>query len=108
MPYMFVTAFFPSEKAKDVGTRYLEERKKFPRDRSLMKVIVEAVKTTTDGIKTVGISQIKEGKLEAAMIRQQNASALYHDIEGYEYSIDIYWTAAEALAVIGMEPPKDE
>ena len=108
MPYMFITAHFPSNMAKAVGSTYLEERKKFPRDRSLGKVVVEAVKPRENGIETIGILQIKEGKLEAALKRQQDASALYHDIEGYEYSIDIYWNAAEALGVIGMEPPADD
>ena len=105
MLYMFITAHFPSNKAIEVGKTYLEERKNFPRDRSLGKVVVEAVKPRDHGIETIGILQNKEGKLEAALKRQQDASAMYHDIDGYEYSIDIYWNAAEALGVIGMKSP---
>ena len=67
MPYMFITAHFPSNIAKEVGKTYLEERKKFPRDRSLGKVLVEAVKPRENGIETMGILQIKEGKLEVRL-----------------------------------------
>jgi len=107
MPYYVITSWFPTNKAVEVANRYLEERKKYPRDRSLGKIVVEAIKPSENGIMTIGIMDVKEGKLEEAILRQQNIQVMYHKIEGYRYKIDVWWNPAEALAMIGMKAPEE-
>jgi hypothetical protein len=107
MPYIVLTARFPLNKATEVAEKYIEERKSFPPDRSLVKELVpNAIKVDKDKIKSIYIAEVKEGKLNEALIRQQNAMIMYHDIEGYEYTIDFYFNVVEAMGMIGMKAPE--
>ncbi len=106
MPYIVIRSWFPSYKASEVAKTYIEERKKYPRDRTLGKIVAEAVRSEEDGIMSMGIMEVKEGKLEEALNRRQNIEVLYHDIEGYKYKLSVWWTAVEALAMIGMKAPE--
>ena len=107
MPYIVVTAWFPLNKATEAAEKYLEERKAFPPDKSLVKELVaNAIKVDKNKIRSIYIAQVKEGKLNEALMRQQNAMILYHDIEGYEYTIEICFTVVEAMGMIGMKPPE--
>ena len=79
--------------------------KEYPPDEALgTQVVPAASKTTHQGVKVLGVTEVKQGQLEAAMERVQNALAMFLNIPGFEYSIDIYATAAEAMATIGMKP----
>ena len=105
--YIVTSSFYPSDKATEVAKKYLEMLKKFPPDETLGSLVVPAaVKTTECGIKVIGIVEVKEGKLEKAFDRAINEMALFLSIVGFEYSIDIYTSAAEAMATIGMSLPK--
>ena len=107
MPYIVVNSAFPLNKGTEAAERYLEERKKFPPDKSLIKEVVpNAIKIDKDKIRATYIAEVKEGKLNEALTRQQNAMILYHDIEGYEYNIDICFNIVEAMGMIGMKPPE--
>ena len=107
MPYIVVTARFPLNKGSEAAEKYIEERKAFPPDRSLVKELVpNAIKIDNDKIKSIYIAEVKEGKLNEALTRQQNAMIIYHDIEGYEYTIDVCFTVVEAMGMIGMKAPE--
>ena len=54
---------------------------------------------------TIGITEVKEGKLEAAYLRATSMMAMFHSIQGFEYRVDIYLKVEEALKVIGMSLP---
>lgn len=107
MAYLVTTSLYPSDKAMEVAERYLEMLKEYPPDEALgTQVVPAASKTTHQGVKVLGVTEVKQGQLEAAMERVQNALAMFLNIPGFEYSIDIYATAAEAMATIGMKLPE--
>ena len=103
MPYIVTHSLYPTHKIPEVAKRYLKVMEKFPPDETLSEVIVPAsVKATERGIATIGISLVKEGKLEEALARTTQSMVMYHDIEGYEFSVEVQNTVSEALAFIGM------
>ncbi|NHI89119.1 MAG: hypothetical protein EAX87_06315 [Candidatus Thorarchaeota archaeon] len=103
MPYIVTHSRYPTHKIPEVSKRYLEVMKKFPPDETLSEEIVPAsVKATELGIATIGISLVKEGKLDEALKRTTQSMLMYHDIEGYEFSIEVQNTVSEALAFLGM------
>jgi hypothetical protein len=107
MPYLITTSLYPSDKAAEAGKRYLEALNKYPPDGNLgAQVIPAAVKATPQGIRVIGISEVKEGKLEEAYTRTVSMMAMFHSIVGFEYTVDIYLKAEEALPLIGMSLPE--
>jgi hypothetical protein len=106
MPYIITTTLYPSDKVTDVAKMYLEAIKKYPPDESLGTTIVPAaVIATLQGIKVITIIEVKKGKLEDAQTRMANIMAMFHSIQGYEYSMETYLKVEEALGVIGMSLP---
>ena len=106
MPYLITTSLYPTDKATEVGKRYLEALNKYPPDESLAtNVVPAAVKATAQGIRVIGISEVKEGKFEEAYTRTVNMMVMFHNIEGFEYTVDIYLKVEEALPLIGMSLP---
>jgi hypothetical protein len=106
MPYIITTALYPSDKATDVAKRYLEAINKYPPDDSLGTTIVPAaVIATLQGIKVLTITDVKKGKLEDAQTRWANILAMFHNIHGYESSMETYMKIEEAMGVIGMSLP---
>jgi hypothetical protein len=103
MPYLITTSLYPSDKAAEVAKRYLEAITKYPPDGNLGTLIVPAaVKTTLEGIKVIGIIEVKKGKFEDALTRSTAMMSMFLSIQGYEYTIDSYATVEEALKTIGM------
>lgn len=106
MPYVVIKTWFPSNKANEVAKKYIEERKKYPFDRSLGKEVVSAVSSDENGIISMGIIDVKEGKLEETLTRDSNIGVMYFNIEGYKRKQEVWSTAAEAFAFIGMKAPE--
>jgi len=107
MPYIITTSLYPSHKASEVAEKYLEAIQKYPPDVNLANdVVPAAVKATGQGIKIMGISEVKEGKLEESYARTVNMMVMFQSIAGFEYSMDIYYTVTEALTLIGMSLPE--
>jgi hypothetical protein len=103
MPYIFTTSMYPSDKVNEVAKRYLEAMAKYPPDASLGTLIVPAaVITTLQGIKTIGIMEVKKGNLEDAMARVANMMSMFFSIQGFEYTMERYATVEEAMKTIGM------
>ena len=103
MSYIFTTSLYPSDKTAEVAKRYLEAIVKYPPDASLgTRIVPAAVITTLQGIKTIGITEVKKGKLEDAITRVAEMMAMFHSIEGFEYTIERYATVEEAMKTIGM------
>ena len=106
MPYIINTSVYPSDKAKEVAERYIEVIGKYPPDENTgTPVVPVAAKTTNQGLKVMTITEVKTGKLEDALNRAVNAMAMFNDIEGFEYTIDIYMTLSEGMATLGMSMP---
>ena len=107
MPYILSTSLYPSDKAIEVAEKYLEALKKYPPDETLTnEVVPAAVKTTRQGIEVIAIAEVKEGQLEAALRTFGSTYAMFQSIVGFEYSIDVYATVAEAMTTIGMSLPE--
>ncbi|NVM00743.1 MAG: hypothetical protein HWN67_00285 [Candidatus Helarchaeota archaeon] len=107
MVLIVTTVLYPHGKAKDVGKKYIEVLKKFPPDRSLAKTVLVAARATKDGIKVIGISDVKKGKYKEALIRLVQSEQEYTDIEGFTYEIETYLDITEAMPIVGLEAPED-
>jgi hypothetical protein len=107
MPYIITTSLYPSDISPEVAKRYLEAIQKYPIDESLSSPVVPAaVKATHQGIEVIMITEPKEGKLQEAYALGVNRMVMFHSIEGFEYSMDIYYTLTEAMTAIGMSLPE--
>jgi hypothetical protein len=106
MPYLVTTSIYPSEKVNEVAAKYLEVLEKFPHDDSLGTTFLPASAISThQGIKGLGISEILDGKLDVAFNRDASMMAMFNDISGFEYTIEVYMKVDEAMAAIGMTMP---
>jgi hypothetical protein len=106
MPYVLIKTWFPPHKSEEVANVYLEELKKYPPDRSLGKSLATAIRANENGIMSIEIFDVKEGKLEESINHYQNVQVMYHKIEGFKYEIEVWRTAVEAMALLGMKPPE--
>ena len=108
MPYVFTYNLMPANKANEVAEVYVKALKEErSATRPLAKeVIPNAVKATMEGIESISVHDVKEGKLEEFMNVQQNIMVKYHDIEGYKYKIEVRFKITEALSMIGMKMPE--
>jgi hypothetical protein len=106
MPYLIVTSQYPSDKAPEVANKYIEAISKFPPNESLATWLVPAaVKGTHQGIQTLGIIDVKKGKLDEAYNYMVSMMAMFHVIQAFEYKVDVYLKVEEAMGVIGMGLP---
>ena len=106
MPYIVSTSVYPTDKAKEVAERYIEVIAKYPPDENIgIPVVPVAAKTTEQGLRVMTLSEVKAGKLDDALNRSVNAMAMFNEVEGFEYTIDIYMTLSEGLATLGMSMP---
>jgi hypothetical protein len=39
-------------------------------------------------------------------VRLQDSLVMYHDIEGYKYKIEVWYSVVEALGMLGMKAPE--
>jgi hypothetical protein len=105
-PYIVVTTWAPLSLGKKVIETYAEVRKKFPVDKSLTKELVQGILKVEGGkSKSITISKVKEDMMNKALIRQQNAMVPFHEIEGFEYTIDVYFDFPETFSMLGMQAP---
>jgi hypothetical protein len=106
MPYLIVTASWPSDKSDEVAKMFFEEMKKYPPDDSLgTPVVPAAFISTLQGIKAMVVIEVKKGKLEDLLTREGNALAMFRNIPGYEAQVETYSTLEEALGTIGLNLP---
>jgi len=107
MTYIVVTAWFPLDKGGESAEKYVESRKQFPPDRSLFKEVLQGmVKVKRRMIKSISVLEVKEGKLDETLKWEQNSMILFHDIPGYAYKIEVFFSFAEAFNMIGMQAPE--
>ena len=106
MPYIFATSSYPTDLRDEVVEAYFKMLKEMPFDRSLGKEIIQvAVTTNPKGIKTLSISDVKEGKLTEALLWTSKRMAYFHLIKGHEYKVRVWNSIVEALDSIGVSLP---
>ena len=107
MPYIVVFTRWPSDKIPEVVKKAIEVTQKFPPDDSLGDQIVpNAINTSLDGVRTISITLVKEGKLEEVLTRAGKTVNLYASIPGFEASVEVWSTVQEAYTSIGQTPPE--
>lgn len=107
MPYIVVFTRWPSDKIPEIVKKAIEVAQKFPPDDSLGDQIVpNAIKGSLDGVKTIGITLVKQGKLEEALTRASATVNMYATIPGFESSVEVWSTVEEAYTSIGQTPPE--
>lgn len=107
MSYLITTSKYPSDIAGEVAEQYLEALKKYPIDDSLeTELVPAAVKSTHQGLTILGITEVKEGKLDEAYKNKVKFMVLFQKIQGFEYTIDVNLTVIEALGMLGISPPE--
>ncbi|MHA1471947.1 MAG: hypothetical protein ACTSQW_02485 [Promethearchaeota archaeon] len=108
MPYIFTYNIFPNDQTENISKVYLKEIKEARAAlRPLGKeVIPNAVKATTEGMSVIGVLDVKEGKLEEALVLSQKQLLAYHVIPGYKYKMEVRFKVTEALEMLGMKPPE--
>lgn len=100
MVYIVVKSFFPTHQNEAVSARNIEMMTKFPPDNSIAEAVVPlAARATKEGLEAMGINLVKEGKFDEALIRIGRAMAMFNDIEGFEYSLEVWVTLPEVQAI---------
>ena len=105
MPYLIYTLLYPTDKASEVAKRYIEALGKYPPDENLAMEVAHAIKGTSEGLQTIGVYDVKKGKLEEAYNRLANIMVMFYSIQGFKYQIDIYLKVEEATGFIGRSLP---
>jgi hypothetical protein len=107
MPYLVVFTCWPSDKIPEMVKKAIEVAQKFPPDDSLgEQVVPNAINGKLDGMKSLAVTLVKEGKLEETIARAGQIVNIYATIPGFEYSIEVWSTPLEAYAAIGQTPPE--
>jgi len=108
MPYVFTYSFVPVHKINKTAELYLKEMKDArSATRPLAKEIIpNAAKATMEGLETISVHDVKEGKLEEFLKTQQKLMVAYHVIEGFKYKIEVRFKVTEALEMVGMKMPE--
>lgn len=108
MPYVFTHNIMPNDKTTEIADIYLKDLKnERSATRPLAKEIIpNAIKATMQGIESISVYDVKEGKLDEFLNVQQNIMVKYHDIVGFKYRIEVRFKVTEALEMIGMKMPE--
>ncbi|KKK62029.1 hypothetical protein LCGC14_3008420 [marine sediment metagenome] len=108
MVLIVAQSWYPLSQAGKAGKAYLEALKKYPEDLSLGKPILRsAVKISKEGIHTIAISSVKEGKFKEAMDYVIKVSLMNAEsIEGLKTTIDTYYDLVEAMPFVGLKAPE--
>ena len=107
MVIVLTTVWFPHDKASKAGKLFIEVMKKFPRDRTLAKVVLDnAVAATKEGYKVISAADIKDGKLKEYLARlNQSLIFIAENLEGYKFEVEVLSSITEAMDVLGLESP---
>lgn len=89
---------FSPETANDIGRRFLE-LSPVP---DYMKLIGPFVKAKIDGTHGLEIFEVDDSRLALAMDYVSNRYIAYYGIPGFRYTIDIFFSAQEALKLVGL------
>ncbi|MFW9949487.1 MAG: hypothetical protein ACFFKA_05115 [Candidatus Thorarchaeota archaeon] len=99
MVYIVIKTFYPSHKNEEVTQVYQEVFKKYPPDPSLSEHVVPvAGRGTEKGIESMNIQKLKKGAFDEVSKRIMGAMSMFHKVEGFEYSVEIWSTLEESLA----------
>jgi len=106
MAYIVTSIKYPSHMGIEVGKKYLEALQQFPPSKTPGKVVIQAaVRSTTDGVNVFSITQVKDEEFIEAWRYIGNMAALFLEIEGLEYTMEVWAEVQDALELVGMKLP---
>ena len=107
MPYIFTTSSYPTDLRDEVVEAYFKMLKEMPFDKSLGKETIQvAVTTNPRGVESLGIMNVKEGKLTEAYLWTFKRMSYFQLIKGFEFKIRVWTTIVEALETINRKLPE--
>jgi len=106
MPFVVMRTLWPFSKKDELIKKAIEVRKKYPEDKSIAEQKVSATRGTLEGVRNLGVWEVKKGKLEEFLARTGIAVAMYAEIDGFTSEIEIWNTPIETYANIGQKPPE--
>lgn len=106
MAYIVVSTKYPSHIGVEVGKKYLEALQKFPLGEGPGKVMVQgAARSTTEGVQVFSVTQVTDEEFVETWTRIANMMALFLEVEGFEYTTEIWAEVGEALEMGGLKLP---
>ena len=105
MPYVVVRTLWPFSKKDELIKKAIEVRKKYPEDNSIAEQNVSATRVTLEGVRTLGVWEVKKGKLEELLDRLAEGLVMLAEVDGITSTTEIWSTAIEAWARLGQTPP---
>jgi hypothetical protein len=107
MVFIVIQAWYPVKIAPFVGQKYIDITKKYPLDKSLGNMVLPPIQAATkDGIHVLSAYECKDDKVKAMLMALAKAMLMYAELEGYQYSMEMYIDATEAYSLIGMKGPQ--
>ncbi len=92
------TIKFTPETATDIGKRFME----LAPVPDHMKLIGPFIRSKADGIHGMEIFEVEESKLSLAVDYVSNRYITYYGIPGFKAYTEIYYSAQEALKMVGL------
>ena len=106
MVYLVTESWLSPKAAAEAGNVYLEVIKKYPDDKSIFKPIIpNMINTRRDGLHSIGIYEIKPGKVKEALDIGNNRMLFITSKLDVKYTLRIYYNLIESLSLIGLETP---
>ena len=106
MPIIVTTMRYPSHQQLEIVKRWVKIRDKYPADDAMAVQLCAPTTTDENGIIVMAIYEVKEGQLEKALNFYSSFMYEFISIEGYEYTVRVWSTFEEALAIAGVEAPE--
>jgi hypothetical protein len=106
MPIIVGKMSYPSHQQVEVAKKWLKIRDKYPPNEDMAIQLCAPVTTDENGIIVMGIYQVKDGQLEKAFKVYSSFFYEFISIEGYEYTVRVWSTFEEAIAIAGIEVPE--
>ena len=98
--YIVLKSFFPTHKGEEIQKIYLELLKKYPPDESVAETLVRgAGRPTEKGSEGMSIWKLKEGQFDVMAKRIMSAMAMFSKVEGFRWSVELWATAEEQMAI---------
>ena len=105
MPYVIVRSKYPPHKRNEVLHINREVLKKYPLESYPAKLVIpSAFRPTRNGVDSITVWEVSdEEKLTEILHRVANTMRNYLDIEGFDYSMDVYASLKDAKRMKEIE-----
>lgn len=100
MTFVMVTATFPPENSKQIGTVFT----KLPKMPEFVKLLHTLI-TQDEDMKVFSLYEIEDDKMHEGIIAISKRYIPYHEVSGFKYKIQPTLTVREALPLVGLAAP---